>query len=285
MASTRDLRRRIRSVKNTEQLTRAMKMVAAARLRRSQERILSARPYAHKMRDLLKRLAARTEILHHPLLEDQGDEQIELLVVTSDRGLCGSFNASIIRQTEEYLKERGDRQVRLHLVGRKAGDYFKRRRHPIHKIYVDIFRNFRFERAREIGGDMIERFIRAELDGVYMIYNQFKSALQQNVVVEKLLPLRRIDPSEGAAGPDYLYEPDPRALLDALLPLSVNVQLWAALLESNAAENGARMAAMDAASKNARELIDTLTLKMNRIRQAGITTEIIEVVSGANALG
>jgi F-type H+-transporting ATPase subunit gamma len=284
LASGRDLRRRIRSVRNTEQLTRAMKMVAAARLRRSQEQILAARPYAHRMWEVLGRLAARTDASRHPLLAQRGDQRLEILIVTSDRGLCGSFNANIIRAAQHFLEEHSGRDLVLHIVGRKARDFFRRRRWPIHKAYSDVFRDFGFDRAREMGEDLIERFQRQELDAVYMVYNEFKSAIQQDVVVEKLLPLPRLDPVAGEENLEYLYEPQPGQLLNSLLPLCVNVHVWAALLESQAAENGARMAAMDAATKNAKELIEKLTLQMNRIRQAAITKEIIEVVSGADAL-
>lgn len=284
MPNTLDLKRRIRSVKNTEQLTRAMKMVAAARLRRSQEQILAARPYAHRMHEVLARLARCTDAGHHPLLAERGDERVEILVITSDRGLCGGFNSSIIRRTEAFLAEPGRSDATLHIVGRRAADYFKGKPVTIHSSYADVFRDFSFTRAREIGQDMIQRFMKGELDAVYIIYNQFKSAIQQNVVVEKLLPLVRIE-AAAAVRHEYIYEPPPEQLLDALLHRHVNVQLWAALLESNAAENGARMVAMDAATKNAGELIDKLTLQMNRIRQAAITREIIEVVSGSDALG
>jgi F-type H+-transporting ATPase subunit gamma len=283
LANTRDLRRRIRSVKNTEQLTRAMKMVAAARLRRAQEQILAARPYAHRMREVLARLAASTDADAHPLLAERGDERVEVLIVTSDRGLCGSFNSNIIKRAEAFLKKDGRQQTPLHIVGRRAAEYFKRRPVNIQASYSDVFRNFGFEQARQIGQDMIQRFMTGDLDAVYMCYNEFKSAIAQDVVVQKLLPLERIE-AEGSHH-EYIYEPPPEQLLDALLHRHVNVQLWAALLESNAAENGARMSAMDAATKNAGELIDKLTLQMNRIRQAAITREIIEVVSGADALG
>lgn len=282
MANTRDLRRRIRSVKNTQQLTRAMKMVAAARLRRAQEQILAARPYAHRMREVLARLASSTDAECHPLLAQRGDKRVEVLVVTSDRGLCGSFNSSIIKRAEKYLQEPGRRNTPLHLVGRKAAEHFKRRPVTVVASYSDVFRNFGFEQAREIGQDMVQRFMAGELDAVYMCYNEFKSAIAQDVVVQKLLPLPRIEAT--GSHHEYLYEPPPEKLLDALLHRHVNVQLWAALLESNAAENGARMLAMDAATKNAGELIDRLTLQMNRIRQAAITREIIEVVTGADAL-
>jgi F-type H+-transporting ATPase subunit gamma len=285
LPSTRDLRRRIRSVKNTEQLTRAMKVVAAARLRRAQEQILAARPYAHRMREVLARLAGHTDANRHPLLQERGDERIELLVVTSDRGWCGSFNVNIMRRAVGFLEERRGQELSLHIVGRKARDFFKRRPYKVTRAYADVFRDFGFDKAREIGQDLIARFIEGDLDAVYVVFNEFKSVIQQNVIVQRLLPLERIEaaPQEGEL--EYLFEPAPERLLADLLPRHVNVQLWAALLESNAAENGARMAAMDAATKNAGELIDRLTLQMNRIRQAAITKEIIEVVSGADALG
>ena len=270
-------------MKNTEQLTRAMKMVAAARLRRAQEQILAARPYAHAMRDVLARLVARTDATQHPLLAERGDERMEVLVVTGDRGLCGSFNANIIRRATAFLSEHPGK-VSLRLVGRRGRDYFRRRPWRITEVYTDVFRDFGFGHVRTIGDDLIERFMGSDLDAVYMVYNEFKSAIQQRVVAHKLLPLPRIEPEEGAGDESYLFEPEPARLLDELLPRHVNVQIWAALLESNAAENGARMAAMDAATKNAGELIEKLTLQMNRIRQAAITREIIEVVSGADAL-
>ena len=260
-----------------------MKMVAAARLRRAQEQILAARPYAHGMRDVLARLAARTDASRHPLLAERGDERVEVLVITGDRGLCGSFNASILRAATVFLDTHPD-NVSLRLVGRRGQTHFGRRSWPITESYTDVFRNFKFDQVRTIGDDLMQRFVGSDLDAVYMVYNEFKSAIQQTVVVEKLLPLPRIEPEAGAGDEDYLFEPEPGELLDALLPRHVNVQIWAALLESNAAENGARMAAMDAATKNAGELIEKLTLQMNRIRQAAITREIIEVVSGADAL-
>jgi F-type H+-transporting ATPase subunit gamma len=285
VAGQRDLRRRIRSIRNTEQITRAMKMVAAARLRRAQENILAARPLAHKMKDVIARLATRTDPERHPLLARRGDRRIELFVVTSDRGLCGSFNANILRRAQAYIAEHRDREVSLHIVGRRARDFFKSRPVTITKAYADVFRNFGVERAREITADLIARYTSADLDAVDVLYNEFKSAIQQNLVVERILPVPRPEPDPGAADLEYLYEPDPDQILGRLLPTYATAMIWAALLESNAAENGARMAAMDAATKNARELIGTLTLKMNRIRQAAITTEIIEVVSGADALG
>ena len=261
-----------------------MKMVAAARLRRAQEQILAARPYAHSMRDVLGHLAARTDAARHPLLAERGDERIELLVVTGDRGLCGSFNANIIRSALAFLEGKEDRQLSLRIVGRKGREFFRRRRWPITESYTGVFRDFGFDRVRAIGADLIARFTTSDQDVVYVIYNEFKSAIQQRVVVEKLLPLPRIEAESGAGGEDYLFEPEPAQLLDQLLPRHVNVQIWAALLESNAAENGARMSAMDAATRNAGELIEKLTLQMHRIRQAAITKEIIEVVSGADAL-
>ena len=286
MASTRDMRRRIRSVKSTEQITRAMKMVAAVKLRRTQERILSARPFIHSLRGVLARLATHTDATLHPLLAERPkEERVDLLVITGDRGFCGSFNTNIVKRAQaEMAARQGVGEVGLHLVGRKARDYFKRRGIAARKVYTDIFRTLGYEHAIEIGDDMIERFTAGELDAVYLIYNEFKSAIQQRVVVEKLLPLPRIEVEANAGQDEYLYEPEPAVLFSRMLPRAVQFAVFAALLESNAAENGARMSAMDAATSNARDMIDDLTVQMNRIRQAAITKEIIEVVSGAQAL-
>ena len=286
MASTRDMRRRIRSVKSTEQITRAMKMVAAVKLRRTQERILSARPFIQSLRGVLARLATHTDASLHPLLAERPkEERVDLLVITGDRGFCGSFNTNIVKRAQAEMAARGGTgEVGLHLVGRKARDYFKRRGIAARKVYTDIFRTLGYEHAIEIGDDMIERFTAGELDAVYLIYNEFKSAIQQRVVVEKLLPLPRIEVEANAGQDEYLYEPEPAVLFSRMLPRAVQFAVFAALLESNAAENGARMSAMDAATSNARDMIDDLTVQMNRIRQAAITKEIIEVVSGAQAL-
>lgn len=286
MAKTQHLKRRIRSVKNTMQVTRAMKMVSAARLRRSQDRIIAARPYAHRMRDVLRSLAGRANPETHPLLEVRPERRVEVVVVSSDRGLCGSFNTNIAKTAAAFLATLEGKDVALVPVGRKVRDYFRRRGRRFRREFSDVIRNLDYPTAVEIGGELIDRYIAGEVDAVYLIYNEFKSAIAQKPVVERLLPIASSDiggSEEEAGAEDYLYEPSPEALFRDLLPLHVRTQVFHALLESVAAEHASRMTAMDSATKNAKELIDKLTLRMNRVRQASITTEIIEVVSGAQA--
>jgi F-type H+-transporting ATPase subunit gamma len=285
MATLIDLRRRIRSVKNTQQITKAMKMVSAARLRRAQDRMLAARPYAGKMLDVLTSLATRAHPETHPLLQIKGDENIELMVVTADRGLCGSFNANLIKAALHFLDERRNYNLSLHLIGKKGFDFFRKRKYVITHKYLNIFRSVHYDQSRQIAEQTIKSYLEGHLDAIYIIYNEFKSALQQRVVVQRLLPLERLPEPNSQQTLDYIYEPDPQTIFDRLLPRYLEVQIFRALLESAAAEHAARMAAMDAATKNAREMIDSLTLNMNKIRQAAITKEILEVVGGAEALG
>jgi len=288
MANVRDLRRRIRSVSNTMQLTKAMKMVSAAKLRRSQDAMLKARPYADAQLRILRSLAHRAGGEAHPLLADRGDHRVELVVMTADKGMCGSFNAHILRQAQGFLDRRavrGQAELTLHVVGKKAADYFGRRAYAIHRKYTDAFRTVSFDTARQIASDLVERFAEAELDAIYLVYNEFKSAISQKVVTRRLLPLIEVgEEGEQTDALEYIYEPDAATLLRRLLPHYVETQVFHAMLESSAAEHGARMSAMDSATRNAEEMIRTLTLNMNRVRQASITTEIIEVVSGAQAL-
>jgi F-type H+-transporting ATPase subunit gamma len=269
------------------QLTRAMKMVSAAKLRRSQERIFAARPYAKQLDAVLQSLASRASAELHPLLQVRPEQRIELIVVTSDRGLCGSFNTNIVKAAVAFLREREGRALELQAVGRKGRDFFRRRPWPVRREWADVLRNIEFSLAAEIGQEVVARYTAEEVDAVYLVYNEFKSAVAQRPVVEPLLPISRAEVEEGpkTAIEDYIYEPDPQSLFLRLLPHHVNMQIYRALLESQAAEHAARMAAMSSATSNAGELIDQLTLKMNRMRQASITTEIIEVVSGAEALG
>ena len=287
MAKTRDLKRRIRSIRNTMQLTRAMKMVSAAKLRRSQERMFAARPYARHLQAVLQSLATRANPEIHPLLELRPERRTELVVITADRGLCGSFNTNILKRATSFLlEEAADRERILHLVGRKGRDFFRRRPWPVQREWTDVTRSVDYTIAAEIGQDVIARYVAGEIDSVYLVYNEFKSALAQKPTVTRLLPIeRRSLGAAQASEQDYIYEPDPATLFDRLLPHHIEVQIYHALLESVAAEHAARMAAMSSATTNAGELIDKLTLRMNRMRQASITTEIIEVVSGANALG
>ncbi|UCF89296.1 MAG: ATP synthase F1 subunit gamma [bacterium] len=284
MSTLRDIKRRILSVKNTEQITKAMKMVAASRLRRAQDAILASRPYAHKMLEVLSSLALRTNPQAHPLLQTREPRKVDLVVVTSDRGLCGAFNSNIIRRAEEFMRKNSDWDFTLHLIGRKANDYFKRRDYNIRKVSLNILSDVSFPNAIAIGEDVVQNYLSEEFDQVYMVYNEFKSAIQQKVIVEQLLPIKPMDISEDYYPVEYTFEPSEEVLLQELLPRHINIQVYRVFLESAASEHGARMTAMEAASKNAAEMIDKLTLLYNRTRQAAITTELIEVVSGKEAM-
>jgi len=285
MPSLIDIRRRVRSVKNTQQITKAMKMVSAAKLRRAQERVLSARPYANQLRNVLGSLAGKLENIVHPLLEVRPEQKILAVVVTADRGLCGGFNSNIIKAAQTFLVQSTATEKKMYTVGRKGRDFFKRRNVKIVGEYINFFGKLDVAHARDISKEVTDMYTNADVDAVYLIYNEFKSVIQQRIVVEKLLPLGNDDvekmPQQGAV--DYIFEQPPQEILNRLLPRYVEIQIFRALLESAAAEHGGRMAAMDAASRNAGEMIDGLTLNMNRVRQAAITREIIEVVSGAGA--
>jgi F-type H+-transporting ATPase subunit gamma len=283
MPNLLDIRRRIRSVKNTQQLTKAMKTVSAAKLRRAQDRVFSARPYADQLKRVLGNLTVRIENVSHPLLEVRAEERILLVVVTADRGLCGAFNANILRAATAFLRDHLPQKVTLATVGRKGRDFFRRRGIPIRAEFVNIFSKLDYGHARDISETIIQLYSQAEIDAVYIVYNEFKSVIQQRIVVEKVLPLSRVDLQPAAAQLDYIFEQPPQEIFNRLLPRYVEVQIYRPLLESAAAEHGARMASMDTATRNAGEMIDMLTLNMNRIRQAAITKEIIEVVSGAGA--
>ena len=294
MANLLDLRRRIKSVKNTQQITKAMKMLSAVNLRRAQERVTSARPFASKMTEVLTELSGHAdESYHHPLLDERGDSRYLLVLITADKGLAGAFNANLIKAAQAFLKEHDGKTVELLAVGRKGRDFYRRRAMEIVGEYIGLTGKGRitYAEAVEVADDVMRRFRDDEaLDKVFVIYNEFRSVLQQRVVVEQLLPVARSageEAGEQAAPPDarieYIYEQPPAEIFGKLLPRLIETQIFRALLESIASEQGARMTAMDAASKNAGELIDTLTLNMNRIRQAAITTEIIEVVSGSAA--
>jgi F-type H+-transporting ATPase subunit gamma len=296
MPSLIDLRRRVRAVKNTQQITKAMKMVAASKLRRSQERIMAARPFAVQAQRVLASLASRVDASAHPLLaarEPSADGRTLLIVVTGDKGLCGSFNTNVIKAAGGFVAA-SPQPCSLGLVGRKGRDYFARRGFTVLFEQVNIFHRLRFEDAQSIAATAIESFTSGQFDRVAIVYNEFKSVISQRLVVETLLPIPRGD-VEGAAEPpgrpgqaetlvDYLYEPAPEQIFNQLLPRHVEVQIYRALLESNAAFFAAQMTAMDTATKNSAEMIASLTLYMNKVRQAAITREIIEVVSGAEAL-
>jgi F-type H+-transporting ATPase subunit gamma len=277
-----DIRRRIRSVKNTQQITKAMKMVSAAKLRRAQEAMFAARPYARRMLEVLNSLATRARPELHPLLQEHGDRRLLLVVITADKGLCGGFNANIIRTAARFIDERRVSQdLALELVGRKGRDFFRRRQFKVRAEHVGLFQALRYPTAQPIARELIQAYTAREVDQIFLVYNEFKSVIQQRVVVQRLLPIERLalDPREPPL--DYLYEPEPAGIFHRMLPKHVEIQVWHALLESAAAEHGARMAAMDSATNNAGEMIGKLTLYMNKVRQASITKEIIEVVSGA----
>ena len=294
MPSLLDLRRRIRAVKSTQQITKAMKAIAASRLRRAQDRILGARPFAVQMRRVLGGLAARVDAGAHPLLARRGPDAPPrpalLIVVTADKGLCGGFNTNIIKEAGGVIGRSSGGGVSLGLVGRKGRDFFQRRGFDVRFELVNLFSQLEYGHAQAVAREAVAAYTGGEVDGVKLVYNEFKSVLQQRVVVDQVLPIPRREIEDGGGGdegevlPDYLYEPDPRAIFDTLIPRHVEVQFWRALLESAAAEHAARLTAMDAASNNATEMIEDLTLYMNKVRQASITREIIEVVSGAEAL-
>ena len=301
MPSLLDIRRRVRAVKSTQQITKAMKMVAASRLRRAQERIQQARPFAMQMRRVLNSLASRVDPTSHPLLDERtvpraGGKTL-LVVVTADRGLCGSFNTNVIKAASTFITETHGRQVSLGLVGRRGRDFFARRGFEVRYEQVNLFAHLKYENAKEIADAAIDAFTSGAVDRVFLAYNEFKSVMVQLVVVEQLLPIPRgafggaAEPADAKPGPgdsgaaiEYLYEPAPEELFKHLLPSYVEVQVFRALLESNAAFYAAQMTAMDAATRNSGEMIEQLTLYMNKVRQAAITREIIEVVSGAQAL-
>ena len=290
MPSLRDIRRRIGSVRSTQQITKAMKMVAAAKLRRAQDAIQRARPYAVLLEQALGRIAERgggDEDAGHPLLEPRQLRQVELVAITSDRGLAGGFNSNIGRRVQRFLVENADRFPRIELatIGRKGRDYLRARRLPIRKDFTGVHAQLTFDKAREIAREYAERVLSGEVDGVFLVYNEFKSAITQKVTLKQLLPVETAGgEGEPAAGVDFLYEPARDVLLRDLVPRHLRIQVWRALLDSAASEHGARMTAMDAASRNARELIGKLTLQYNRARQAYITKELMEIVGGAEAL-
>src|SRR4029453_16202583 len=292
MPNLLDIRRRIKSVKNTQQITKAMKMVSAAKLKRAQDRVVTARPFANKMMEVLGELAKRTdENFHHPLLDQRGDDRYLLVLVTADKGLCGGFNTNLTKAAQAFIKDHADKTIELLAVGRKGRDFFRSRNAAIAGEYVGLTGKGRveFSEALEVAGTIIKLYTDTkEIDKVFLIYNEFKSVLTQRVILEQLLPVSRSteegSKAKSAKRVDYIYEQPPEEIFGRLLPRLIETQIFRALLESIASEQGARMTAMDSASKNARELIDSLTLNMNRIRQAAITNKIIKGESGGAAL-
>jgi F-type H+-transporting ATPase subunit gamma len=287
MATLKAIRKRISSVRNTQQITKAMKMVSAAKLRRAQESAIQARPYAEKMTELLKNLSTRVSREAHPLMTAREEKKVHLVLFTSDRGLCGGYNTNLIRSADAFIRQQSvDREIELTLVGRKGADYFRRRRANIADRYTDILYKAPDELAVEIAAKLIDRFINGATDAVYIIYSRFRSALSQVPTLEKLLPVSLTETGgvETEQATEYLYEPGVQQLLASLLPRITEVALQRALLEATASEHGARMTAMESATGNASKMIGSLTLQMNRARQASITRELMEIVGTAEAL-
>ncbi|HEX9822702.1 MAG TPA: ATP synthase F1 subunit gamma [Methylomirabilota bacterium] len=286
MATLRDIRRRIRSVQSTQKITRAMKLVAAAKLRRAQERILSARPYADKMGELLAHLVSGAAGAGHPLLEQREGPRRQIVVVTADRGLAGAFNSNILRRAIEFVRESNTAALTLVVVGRKARDFFRRRPYTIKRDMVGFWDRLAYSHAAELADYFMQQYLEGEVDEVHLLYNEFRSVAVQRPVRRQLLPIPSAAEAggEAAAFVDYIYEPGPEVILGDLLPRHVRMQVYRALMESLAGEYGARMTAMEAATKNAKEMIDLLTIQYNKARQEKITKELLDIVGGAEAL-
>ena len=287
MATLRDIKRRIRSVQSTQKITRAMKLVAAAKLRRAQERILAARPYANKMAELLGHLVSGADGDGHPLLEQREGPRRQIVIITADRGLAGAFNSSIIRRGVELIRESSAAELTLVVVGRKARDFFRRRPHTIKRDMIGFWDRLAYSHACELADYFMQQYLDNEVDEVFLLYNEFRSVAFQRPVRVRLLPIPRAETGAGeeaAEGVDYIYEPSAGAILGDLLPRHVRMQVYRALMESLAGEYGARMTAMEAASKNAKEMIDVLTIQYNKARQEKITKELLDIVGGAEAL-
>jgi F-type H+-transporting ATPase subunit gamma len=287
MPTLRDIQRRIKSVQSTQKITKAMKLVAAAKLRRAQDRLTAARPYAIKMAELLAGLVGRTEGDAHPLLTRRTTGRKRLVVITADKGLCGAFNSNILRASLAFLREQGDVDVTLVVVGRKARDFYRRRQGSVKSEMLGFFDRLAYSHAQELAGELMKSYLDQEVDEVSLMYNEFRSVAVQRVTRQQLLPIEAetAGPGQGgvAAG-DYIFEPSPDAILASLLPRHVTTQVFRALMESVAGEYGARMTAMEAASKNAKEMIDVLTIQYNKARQERITKELLDIVGGAEAL-
>src|SRR6267143_188509 len=286
MATLRDIRRRIRSVESTQKITRAMKLVAAAKLRRAQERILAARPYARKMSELLGNLvtAGAGEGAPHPLLEQREGPRRQIVIITSDRGLAGAFNSNIVRRAVEFIRQSNAAEVTLVVVGRKGRDFFRRRAHAIKHEMLGFWDRLAYAHARELADYLMRQYLDGEVDEVHLLYNEFRSVAVQRPVREQLLPIPRAAAGEDGAAVDYIFEPEPGTILNDLLPRHVRTQVFRALMESVAGEYGARMTAMEAATKNAKEMIGVLTIQYNKARQERITKELLDIVGGAEAL-
>jgi len=286
MATLREIRKRISSIKSTQQITKAMKMVAAARLRKAQDAIIHIRPYAYDLRDLIADLFARVgDLTGIPLIETRPVDRVLLVIVTADRGMCGAFNSNIIRDANRLISDYSGTDLSLYLIGKKGYDYFKKRSTPIEGYKINFFNHITFEDALELSRGLIDHYISSRYDKIEFIYNEFKSAVQQQVISEQFLPfVPSAEMGTTHSEVDFIYEPDKKLILNKVIPLDLNVQVWRILLESNAAEQGARMTAMENATDNAQDLIERLTVFYNRSRQGIITKEISEIVGGSDAL-
>jgi len=284
MPSLRDIKRRIRSIENTQQITRAMEMVAAARLRKAQARVEAARPYGLKMQQMLESLAAAASGLHHPLFEERKVRGTLLVVFSSDRGLAGSYNSNVIRNAVRYLRQAPEGSVRLGLVGKKANEYFKRRPYPIEFSITDLGGKVDLTRTRRLALDITDKFYRGDVDEVRLLYTRFVSMVSYKITLERFLPIEKPAGAEGKIGTDYIFEPDAERIFTSLVPRYCVTKILQAMLESFASEHGSRMMAMGNATKNAKEMIDNMTLLRNKMRQASITRELIDIVTGAEAL-
>ncbi len=286
MATLRDIQRRIRSVQSTQKITKAMKLVAASKFRRAQERIIAARPYATKMRELLGGLARHSGDETHPLLARRDTGRRRLVIITADKGLCGAFNSNILRESLRFLRGAGETSVTLVVVGKKARDFYRRRQFTVKSEMLGFFDRLAYSHAQELSNELMGAYLADEVDEVHLMYNEFRSVAVQRPVRQQLLPIEGEPGADGDTGPQeqYLYEPSPEAILTSLLPRHVTTQVYRALMESAAGEYGARMTAMEAASKNAREMINVLTIQYNKARQERITKELLDIVGGAEAL-
>jgi F-type H+-transporting ATPase subunit gamma len=285
MPNVRDIRRRIKSVKNTGQITKAMKMVSAAKLRRAEEAMMRSRPYSGKLEDVVSSLVQRCESGSHPMLTEREERTVRVLVVTADRGLCGAFNSNLLRAALSFIKEKSasGAAVTIDLIGRRGRDFFKRREFEIGNVWVGLSSKPDYEKAKEVADFETQFFIKGECDSAYLIYNEFKTLISQKITNKRLLPFPK-EESQSVFAERFIFEPSEDEILEALLPKQLSFTIYQALLESYASEQGARMASMENATRSAKEMIDKLTLYANRVRQAGITREIIEIVSGAEAL-
>jgi F-type H+-transporting ATPase subunit gamma len=283
VATLRQLRTRVGSVKNIQRVTNAMQLVAAARVRKAQQAILAARPYALQLEHILRQLSLSVDPDQHPLMRPRPVARVALVVVTSDRGLCGGFNGAVCRFAQQQIREWGDRQVELIAIGRKGRDFFRNRGVTPAREHIGLFRQLQFAQAAQIARELTTHYAAGGVDQVHLLFSEFRSLSQQAPVMHQLLPIQP-GAGEGAAARDYLFEPGPEQLLSALVPRHVNYQVWRALLESNAGEQAARMTAMDNAARNAGDLIGDLTRQMNKERQSAITLELMDIVGGANAV-